>query len=69
MTAREWPCRTTLSHTVNQGEPCREQLVMHEKHPPSSEAPQNSLSHPPFSSALFSGSGAAFRSADMQYSL
>lgn len=35
VTAREWPCRTTLSHTVNQGEPHRERLVMHEKpHPP-----------------------------------
>lgn len=40
MTAREWPCRTTLCHTVNQGEPCREWLVMHEKPPPPPRRPK-----------------------------
>lgn len=55
---------------VNQGEPCREWLVMHGKPPPPSpKAPQNSLSHPPFSCALFLGGGAAFRSANRQFSL
>lgn len=54
---------------VNQGELCREWLVMHGKHPPFPQSTPNSLSHPPFSSALFSGGGDAFCSANRQSSL
>lgn len=65
MSACEWPCLAL----VNQGEPCREWLVMHRESPiPSPRAPQNLLSHPPFNSALFLGGSAAFCSANRQSS-
>lgn len=41
MSAREWPCLAL----VNQGEPCREWLVMHEKPPPL--PPEHPKTHSP----------------------
>lgn len=70
MSAREWPCLTTLSCTGKSGRAMQGVTGDARKAPtPSPKALQNSLSHPPFSSALFLGGGAAFCSANRQSSL